>query len=231
MIRKAVRHDVFGPRPVRPVSGAARLDCMEYQFGNERDRYGRLLADREVWRQATTLAAAGELTARWLDGESQYQPGTFAPSFDEETRAIAGELAEINRNGLFTKESQPGIRPDSGRAQRQYVTGFCSALTAHRLLELSARTELIAVAHSPGEMSRSSIPVTLHDAEVTTVLGTSESPIEAAQIQDWAEETNDTLALLLSDSWYVELLDPVWGRDDVLLPAVLKTLTSVPDVF
>jgi hypothetical protein len=68
-----------------------------------------------------------------------------------------------------------------------------------------------ATAHSPSEMSRSSIPVTLHDTEVTTVLGTSESPIESAQIQDWAEETNDTLALLLSDSWYVELLDPVWG--------------------
>jgi hypothetical protein len=204
--------------------------AMEYQYTNERDRYGRLLADREVWRQATSLAAAGELTARWLDGESQYQPGTFAATFDEETRAIAAELAEINRNGLFTKESQPGVRQKAGHAQRQYVTGFCSAPIAHRLLELSSRTELIAVAHSPGDMSRSAIPVTVHDSEMTTVLGSSESPIESAQIRDWAEETNDTLALLLSESWYVELLDPVWGRDGLLLPAILKTLALGPDV-
>jgi hypothetical protein len=46
------------------------------------------------------------------------------------------------------------------------------------------------------------------------------------QIQDWANETNDTLALLLADSWYVEILDPVWGRDDALLPAVLGALTG-----
>ncbi|MFP5366878.1 MAG: DUF6919 domain-containing protein, partial [Actinomycetes bacterium] len=34
------------------------------------------------------------------------------------------------------------------------------------------------------------------------------------------------LALLRADSWYVEILDPVWGRDDVLLPAVLGALTG-----
>ena len=58
---------------------------MNNHFTDERDSYGRLLVDREVWRQATTLAAAGELTARWLEGKSQYQAGTLAPSFDAET--------------------------------------------------------------------------------------------------------------------------------------------------
>jgi hypothetical protein len=66
--------------------------------------------------------------------------------------------------------------------------------------------------------------VTLAGAEITTVLGSSENPVEEAQIQDWAGETNDALALLLADSWYVEILDPVWGRNDVLLPAVLEAL-------
>ena len=46
------------------------------------------------------------------------------------------------------------------------------------------------------------------------------------QIRDWANETHDSLALLLADSWYVEVLDPVWGRNDVLLPAVLEALTG-----
>ncbi|PNI08733.1 hypothetical protein CXX84_09055 [Arthrobacter sp. AFG7.2] len=190
-----------------------------------RDQFGRLLEDRGVWRQATTLAAAGELTARWLAGASSYQPGHLAPGFDEETTPIAAALAELNRNGLFTKESQPGLM--SGPAvQREYVTGFCSATMAGALLSLSTRTELVTVAHAPGEESSAAIPVTLAGTEVTTVLGSSENPVDEEQIRDWAEETNDHLALLLADSWYVEILDPVWGRTDVLLPAVLGALTG-----
>ncbi|NUS36332.1 MAG: hypothetical protein HOQ04_07705 [Pseudarthrobacter sp.] len=187
------------------------------------DQYGRLLEDRGVWRQATTLEGAGELTARWLEGGSSYQPGHFAAAFDAETAPLAPSLAELNRNGLFTKESQPGVLAD-GAAQREYVTGFCSAATAAELLALSTRTELVTVAHSPGETSNAAIPVTIAGTEVTTVLGSSENPVEEEQIRDWAEETNDALALLLADSWYVEILDPVWGRNDVLLPAVLATL-------
>ena len=82
------------------------------------------------------------------------------------------------------------------------------------------------MAHAPGEASSAAIPVTLDGGEVVTVLGSSENPVDEEQIQDWADETNDTLALLLADSWYVEILDPVWGRNDVLLPAVLATLTA-----
>ncbi|MDQ0147684.1 MULTISPECIES: DUF6919 domain-containing protein [Pseudarthrobacter] len=187
------------------------------------DQYGRLLEDRGVWRQATTLEAAGELTARWLEGGSSYQPGHFAAVFDAETKPIAAALAELNRNGLFTKESQPGILGD-GAAQRQYVTGFCGAETARGLLALSTRTELVTVAHAPGEASSAAIAVTVAGTEIATVLGSSENPVTDGQIQDWAGETNDSLALLLADSWYVEILDPVWGRNDVLLPAVLKAL-------
>ena len=97
---------------------------------------------------------------------------------------------------------------------------------AGELLALSTRTELVTVAHAPGESSTAAIPVTLAGTEVTTVLGSSENPVDEDQIKDWAEETNDALALLLADSWYVEILDPVWGRNDVLLPAVLQALTA-----
>lgn len=190
-----------------------------------RDQFGRLLEDRGVWRQATSLEAAGELTARWLEGGSSYQPGHLAAGFDEETAPIAAALATLNRNGLFTKESQPGLMSGTA-AQREYVTGFCSAAMAGALLALSTRTELVTVAHAPGEESSAAIPVTLAGTEVTTVLGSSENPVDEEQIRDWAEETNDHLALLLADSWYVEILDPVWGRNDVLLPAILGALTG-----
>lgn len=198
---------------------------MDDQYTTERDGFGRLLADRQVWRQATTIPAAGELTARWLEGRSQYQPGTFTAGIDAETEPIADQLAVLNRSGLFTKESQPGLR-EGGNTQRAYVTGYCAPESAGRLLELSSRTELVTVGHAPGEMSRASIPVTLRDTEIVTVLGTSESPIEADQLQDWSAEANESLALVLAESWYVEVFDPVWGRDDVLLDAVLDALTA-----
>src|SRR6478735_12229666 len=141
----------------------------EARFTTERDSFGRLLADREVWRQASTIPAAGELTARWLEGNSQYQPGVFAPGFDEETAAIAGELARLNRNGLFTKESQPGVQTGD-LAQRAYVTAFCNPETAMALLALSTQTSLVTVAHAPAESSSASIPVTVQDGDVVTVL-------------------------------------------------------------
>jgi hypothetical protein len=182
---------------------------MEPLVTDTRDQHGRLRSDRGVWRQATTLEAAGELTARWLESHSEYQPGTFAPSIDDETRPIAAELAEINRNGLFTKESQPGMRGDAGHAQRQYVTGFCSAEAAAELVALSTRSELITIGHAPGEVSAAAVPV------------------DEDALRDWSEETNDALSLLLADSWYVEVLDPVWGRNDVLLPEVLAALRQL----
>ncbi|MDR6414812.1 DUF6919 domain-containing protein [Pseudarthrobacter sulfonivorans] len=198
---------------------------MEPTEADIRDQFGRRLEDKGAWRQATTLEAAGELTARWLEGHSEYQAATFTVRYDDETEPIAAELAALNRNGLFTKESQPGLRSDA-TAQRAYVTGFCNADVAAELLALSTRTELVTVAHAPGEASNAAIPVTLDGDEVVTVLGSSENPVDEEQIQDWADETNETLALLLADSWYVEILDPAWGRNDVLLPAVLATLTA-----
>jgi hypothetical protein len=197
----------------------------EDRFTTERDSFGRLLADREVWRQASTIAAAGELTARWLEGNSQYQPGVFSAGFDDETRAIARELAGLNPNRLFTKETQPGVRAGD-LAQRAYVTAFCSPETAMALLALSTRTSLVTVAHAPGESSSASIPVTVQDGDVVTVLGSSEEPVAEDQLRDWAEESNETLALVLADAWYVEVFDPVWGRNEVLLPAVLEALQT-----
>ena len=113
-----------------------------------------------------------------------------------------------------------------GHAQRAYVTGFCSAESASALLDLSTRTGLVTVVHAPGEASQASIPVTLRDEAVVTVLGSSEGPVAEEQLRDWSEETNETLALLLAESWYVEVFDPVWGRNGVLLPAVLNALAG-----
>jgi hypothetical protein len=45
---------------------------MEPTEAEIRDQFGRRLEDKGAWRQAITLEAAGELTARWLEGHSEY---------------------------------------------------------------------------------------------------------------------------------------------------------------
>ena len=50
----------------------------------------------------------------------------------------------------------------------------------------------------------------------------SQLTLAEKQVADYRTVSATTLA----DSWYVEILDPVWGRNDVLLPAVLAALTS-----
>ena len=106
------------------------------------------------------------------------------------------------------------------------MTAFCGPDTASTLLTLSARTSLVTVVHDPGEASSVSIPVTVQDNDVATLLGSSEGPVGEDQLRDWAAETNETLALVLADAWYVEIFDPVWGRNDVLLAAVLEALQT-----
>ena len=105
---------------------------MEPTEADIRDQFGRRLEDKGAWRQATTLAAAGELTARWLEGHSEYQAATFTVRYDDETEPIAAELAALNRNGLFTKESQPGLRSDEP-AQRA---------VRHRILQRRSRRRI-----------------------------------------------------------------------------------------
>ena len=47
-----------------------------------------------------------------------------------------------------------------------------------------------------------------------------------SSFRDWAAETNETLALVLADAWYVEIFDPAWGRNDVLFAAVFEALQA-----
>lgn len=59
-----------------------------------------------------------------------------------------------------------------------------------------------------------------------TVFGSSEGPVAEEQLRDWSEEANETLALLLAESWYVEVFDPVWGRNGALLSAALEAMAA-----
>lgn len=85
------------------------------------------LMNREPWYNATTLEELGELTAQWVTGELDNHPGVHGGP-EAETADIAPVLAQLNRHGLVTYQSQPGGAGDGWR-QRAAVSGFATAET------------------------------------------------------------------------------------------------------
>jgi hypothetical protein len=79
--------------------------------------------NREQWKAAQNLSDVRELTARWLTGELEEHPGYPGGPPDQETAPIADRLAEINRQGLLTTQSQPGHEGDD-YAQSAWVQGL-----------------------------------------------------------------------------------------------------------
>src|SRR6266536_3121043 len=75
------------------------------------------------WMSATSLAELGELTALWLEGEIGQAPTNLGPPAGE-TAELIPVLAAVNRAGLVTDCSQPGMsEPWQGS-----ILGCCAAL-------------------------------------------------------------------------------------------------------
>lgn len=95
--------------------------------------------ERDVWASAQSLADLGELTARWLEGDLQSQPGYYGSVDVDEDDAVGltAALAALNRAGLVTDNSQAGhvgIGWDGAHwRSRAAVTGFAAAETVQHL--------------------------------------------------------------------------------------------------
>lgn len=99
------------------------------EYARERRR------ERRAWSQATTLADAGKLIVRWLDGEFERWPGHLGPP-DAETTLITPTLRNVNLVGYVTTCSQPGDVDPRGRwRQRAAVNGYVDVENT-RLLDL-----------------------------------------------------------------------------------------------
>ncbi|MFI2673182.1 DUF6919 domain-containing protein [Streptomyces albidoflavus] len=67
-------------------------------------------ADQRTWEAARTVAALGELMARWLEGTLESRPGCEARCRPEdEMLPLVPTLAALCRAGYITTGSQPGI--------------------------------------------------------------------------------------------------------------------------
>ena len=88
--------------------------------------------DRPAWARARTLEDLGELTAQWLEGRIQSQPGYYGPcDVDEELApGLTDTLIALNRAGFLTNNSQAG---SAEYGQQAAVIGFASPAVAERL--------------------------------------------------------------------------------------------------
>lgn len=176
---------------------------------NRRPRYST--ADWDTWNQAHTLQALGDLTARWLEGTMPYQP-LYGGGPAHETRELVPHLAAYNRAGYVTTNSQPAIPAHDGWAQRAWVHGFGTAETADRIEAALLDTDLLVCTTPPGGANPTRICVTIHDDRAWTIGGAISAHDVAEQ---YGAEVPAALPALLA-AWQIEVIDPQWGRNDLL---------------
>jgi len=193
---------------------------------------GMSRADRRAWYAATTLHDLGELTARWLERDLDSQPGYRAGCGpDEETAHLVPILARLCRAGYVTDGSQPGQLDDSlpdepPYAQRAAVEGFCTPETATVLHEAAADAGLLVVDAVPAGWRydySNVIDVSALGEQMVTSFGARPTPRDLRSLR--FAECCDEMLDVLCRSRYVTVVDPVWGRDNVLWPALELALT------
>jgi hypothetical protein len=194
------------------------------------------LHDAERWAAAQTLADLGELTALWLEGTVGLVPGTM-PGYgpDEETTNLIPILAASNRAGLVTIVSQPGEEPTLGSdgelwTQRAAVEGFASADTLALLRAAVGGTALILMAvpaGGPDSVWETQIPVTLRGEEEVTWFGSVMSHADIADEDVSFGICHPDAVNAICESWQVTIIDPEWGRNDLLSARLEKFATHV----
>jgi len=174
-----------------------------------------------AWQQASTLTELGELTAQWLEGTVSCLPmyiGAPAP----ETKPLIGHLAAYNRRGYVTHQSQPGTPSRDGWAQRAWVHGFGTAELADRIESALLDNDLIVCTTPPGGDNPTRICVTVNDGRAYTIGGAMRASYLAEQ---YREEIPAALPALLN-AWQIEVIDPVWGRNDLLWQRLDRVLPA-----
>lgn len=176
-----------------------------------------------LWRQTQTLLGLGELMALWLEGTITYQPGYMRGAGpDEETADLVEVLAAVNRAGYFTTCSQPGVPFQGAEAQRAAVEGFCDEEIAARIQAALLPTDLVLFLAPPHSGRGVQICVTMDNGEPFTWIGGALTDESIDHL--FAPDLQPAALAALHGAWQVTILDPHWGRNDVLWPALRQAL-------
>jgi Domain of unknown function (DUF6919) len=190
---------------------------------------------RSTWKKARTLDDLGRLSARWLEGEFDECPSYGGPP-DPETTGLIPTLAAVNRAGFLTDQSQPGRGERTSWDglpywQRAAVQGYVANGALARWL--------CSIAENAGELPgfdvgtlwvsmqratrrrwdwKSAWPVTLGADGVHTSFGYVMPRRHLRwQFGSWCSKPAIDA---VCGAWQVTIVDPVWGRNDVLWPAL-----------
>lgn len=172
---------------------------------------------------ASTLADLGELTAQFLEGRIRDTPGFGGPP-DPETTELIPVLAAVNRAGFVTRQSQPGIPLDRhGSAQRANVSGYADPGAFARLMTAASggrpdRHRRLCPRRQEGPRVGPLFAITLDEGEEFTWDGLALPQSEL--VSSYEEVCHPRAICSLFNAWQVTLIDPVWGRNDVLWPVL-----------
>lgn len=175
-----------------------------------------------IWRDARSIGDLGGAMAGWLEGHIGSRPGYNDSRPDEETAHLVSALARMNRRGYVTTDSQPGLedvafdgRPWAQRAAVQGWIGVTDPLLV-RIVRTARAAGLIVSAYGAGRCvgPRRGLVVTRWDGEPHTDFGGRPSGLRVApELSGVGRRARRELA---RHGVALAVIDPVWGRDDVL---------------
>ncbi|MFD5899647.1 DUF6919 domain-containing protein [Streptomyces sp. NPDC060366] len=186
--------------------------------------------DKRCWRSAAGLRDLGSLVAAWLIGDIASQPG-YQPKCgpDEETWHLIPVLVAVNRLGYVTDGSQPGFDGPGDDGQRWLQRAAVSGLVddpqlRDRLVAAAKMAGLTVVQHDMTPRRHAEgIPVTKSGGHDYTWFGRF-LPVRDLQTV-WQPEIIGRRAFgKVAGAWQLTLIDPEWGRDDVLWEALAEVV-------
>lgn len=162
------------------------------------------------------------LVVRWLHGE-ETDGVIYGDGPDLETAVLTDTLVALNRSGYLTDHSQPGALED-GYAQRAHVSGYCDEPTAMAISARAVTTDLVVLAIPANSDSFGQIPVSREGRVEYTWGGGHSDPAN-----EFYQPGDEELVAELRQLWHVEVIDPVWGRNDLLWDVVVAAVTERPE--
>jgi hypothetical protein len=199
-------------------------------LARRRDAGRRRRAEIRTWREARAFEELAVLTARWLRGHLLWHPNGHRGGPDPETKPLVEVLAAANAGGFLTDGSQPGevaTFHELPWRQGAFVSGFVAdPELARALCARASEAGLIVRAYRPGSRvdengERNAVDVTTWGARVNTGMG---DWVPARAVRRMLPGCNRLAVRQVARAWQVTLIDPVWGRNTVLWPVLVKVL-------
>ena len=183
--------------------------------------------DLAAWSTARSLSDLGELTAQFLEGKLGQTPSNWGPPNDE-TRVLVPVLVATNRAGFVTHMSQPGQPAGAdGWEQRAKVSGFAGDEAFVRLVAAAAGSDLIITAARAGQENTGPFYcITRQGERENTWDGCADS--RKSLRYDYGSFCAPQAVDALCAAWQVTLIDPEWGRNDVLWSVLAQFAGTQP---